>query len=61
MYFHTDSSSATELIAKMALRAALENKRLRIYVDGNGTLKIKVGAETWSAPVYSTPDPYRSE
>lgn len=59
MYFHTDSVSAKDLISALAERALDTGARLRINVDEDGRLTMKVGEGAWTAPIVSTPDPYR--
>lgn len=59
MYFHTDSGSARHFIAEVARLADENDQRLRIAVDPDGSLRIKRGEGVWSAPIVSTPDPYR--
>lgn len=59
MYFHTDSGSAKFMLASMLQDAYVEDQRVRIDVDSEGNLRIKVGEGMWSAPIVSTPDPYR--
>lgn len=59
MYFHTDSASAKDLINALTDRALDTDARLRIDVDREGSLRIKIGEGMWSAPFASTPDPYR--
>lgn len=59
MYFHTDSTSAREFIENVARLATENDQRLRIKVNDDGSLCIKRGEGVWSAPIASTPDPYR--
>lgn len=59
MYFHTDSVSTKDLISALAERALDTGDSLRISVDEAGRLKMKVGEGMWTAPMFSTPDPYR--
>lgn len=59
MYFHTDSDSAREFLDVVTRLANEDGQRLRIDVDADGSLRIKRGEGTWSAPIRSTPDPYR--
>lgn len=59
MYFHTDSGSARHFIEQVARLADERGQRLRIDVDSAGNLRIKRGDGMWSAPIASTPDPYR--
>lgn len=59
MYFSTDSTSAREFIENVARLATENDQRLRIDVDSAGNLRIKRGEGIWSAPIMSTPDPYR--
>ncbi|HWV45314.1 MAG TPA: hypothetical protein VN039_04675 [Nitrospira sp.] len=61
MYFHTDSTSAREFIENVARLATENEQSLRIDVDAYGNLSIKRGEGVWSAPIYSTPDPYRDQ
>ena len=61
MYFHTDSRSAKFLLASLTQDAYTKDRRLRIDVDHEGNLRIKVGEGIWSAPIASTPDPYRDK
>lgn len=59
MYFHTDDVETIAFIANVAQAAIETGTRLRIDVDGNGSLRIKRGESMWTAPFYSTPDPQR--
>lgn len=59
MYFHTDSGSARTFIENVARLANEQDQRLRIDVDDEGNLRMKRGEGMWSAPISSTPDPYR--
>lgn len=59
MYFHTDRGFDIAVIANALLTAATEGRRVRIDVDSEGSLKVKIGEGMWSAPFASTPDPYR--
>ena len=61
MYFHTDSDSARFFLASVARLAEEKGQRLRIDVDNKGNLRIKRGEGVWSAPIPSTPDPYRAQ
>lgn len=58
MYFHTDNDAVTDQIER-AVNAAQHGRSLRLDVDSQGNLRIKVGEGMWSAPIASTPDPYR--
>ena len=60
MYFHTDSGSARYFIESVVRLAEENGQRLRIDVDSEGNLRIKRGEGVWSAPIPSTPDPYRA-
>lgn len=59
MYFHTDDPEVIAFIAAVAQTAVDTGTRLRLDVDGHGDLRIKRGEGMWTAPFYSTPDPYR--
>lgn len=59
MYFHTDDKNVIARIRLATGQAQLNGDRIRFSVDGNGTLKFKVGEGMWSEPIRSTPDPYR--
>lgn len=59
MYFHTDSPTTLDFIARVAALAEENYQSLRIDVDSEGNLKIKRGEGVWSPPIPSTPDPYR--
>lgn len=58
MYFHTDDEYTAEKIGKNILHAGQDGKRVRIKIE-NGALSFKIGEGMWSAPIASTPDPYR--
>ena len=57
--FHTDDPSVVSHVAYLAEAAAKDGRRFRLNVDSDGNLKIKVGEGMWTAPIRSTPDPYR--
>lgn len=59
MYFHTESDNVVAALAGLLSAAADNGKRIRIDVDHGGSPRIKVGEGMWSAPLVSTPDPYR--
>lgn len=58
-YFHTDNASTTAWLAGVLHRAQTEGLDIRLSVDANNSLKVKLGEGMWSAPIESTPDPYR--
>ena len=60
MYFHTDNPVIVSNLAEALSYAASQEKRVRFDVDSFGNLKVKIGEGMWSAPIDSTPDPYRS-
>lgn len=58
MYFHTDNPDTLNYLGNLLKDAAKHGGRIRLdVVDGN--LKVKAGEGMWSAPFYSTSDPYR--
>lgn len=57
-YFHTDSPTTLDWLARVVMRAEAEGMRLRFRTQGT-TLQVKLGEGTWTAPIESTPDPYR--
>ena len=59
MYFHTDDMNTVDILMYALTDASANNKRVRIDVDHEGNLTFKVGEGMWSAPIASTPDPYR--
>jgi hypothetical protein len=59
MYFHTDSPSTIYWLANVLATAHTTGRRVRFDVDSEGNLKVKVGEGMWTAPLASTPDPYR--
>jgi hypothetical protein len=61
MYFHHDNDlmGCIEDFGKSVAYAAQEGRRVRIDVDDKGRLRYKIGDGMWSAPISSTPDPYR--
>lgn len=59
MYFHTDNNDVITTLMHALSVAMVQEKRVRIDVDSEGNLKYKIGEGMWSAPVWSTPDPYR--
>lgn len=61
MYFHTDSGSALFFIESVARLAEENNQSMRIDVNDKGELRVKRGESAWSAPIGSTPDPYRDQ
>ena len=58
-YFHTDSASTTAWLAGVLHRAQTEGLSIRLSVDANNSLKVKLGEGMWSPPIESTPDMYR--
>ena len=61
MYFHTDNAFTIENIAGRLRHAAETGRRVRLDVDDQGVLRVKIGEGIWSPPMASTPDPYRDE
>ncbi len=59
MYFHTDDPEVIAFIANVAQTAVATGTKLRLDVDGMGSLRVKRGEGMWTAPFYSTPDSYR--
>lgn len=59
MYFHTDDLTVVNNLAEALSFASVNDKRVRLDVDDSGNLKVKIGEGIWSAPISSTPDPYR--
>jgi hypothetical protein len=59
MYFHTDNPNEIQRFAEAVTYADTNGVRLRLDVDGQGRLRYKVGGGGWSAPIASTPDPWR--
>jgi len=57
-YFHTDSPTTLDWLARVVLNAEQNNRSLRFRTVGND-LMVKVGEGAWTAPIGSTPDPYR--
>lgn len=58
-YFHTDDAGMTIWLSNVFGNAASQKLSVRIAVDSNNNLKIKVGEGMWTAPFRSTPDPSR--
>lgn len=58
-YFHTDDARTVRWLASVLDTAADNEQRVRFDVDREGRLRVKRGESTWSAPIASTPDPYR--
>lgn len=59
MYFHTDDDT-TIMYLSFALSTAMHDGRtVRFDVDAAGNLRYKIGEGAWTAPIASTPDPYR--
>lgn len=59
MYFHTTDQQTLEMLESYIGNALHDGRSVRFDVDGNGSLKVKLGEGMWSAPIRSTPDPYR--
>jgi hypothetical protein len=59
MYFHTDDTFTLETLERAVNAASTQDRSFRIDVDDFGRLRYKVGEGMWSAPIDSTPDPYR--
>jgi len=61
MYWHNDNDPMgyIEDFGKSVAYAAQDGQRVRIDVDDSGNLRYKIGEGMWSAPIASTPDPYR--
>lgn len=59
MYFHTDTREVIGYLADSLKNAGDFGKRVRIDVDSEGCLKIKIGEGIWSPPFTPTHDPYR--
>ena len=59
MYFHTDSPTTLDWLARVVMLAEENYQSLRFDVDSEGRLKVKRGEGTWSPPIDSTPDAYR--
>lgn len=58
-YFHTDSARTLSWLANVIREAEHNNQSIRLDVDSEGRLKVKRGESMWTAPILSTPDPYR--
>jgi hypothetical protein len=58
-YFHTDDPDLLAYLGRMLTDAAEQGGRVRFDVTPAGNLKVKFGEGMWSAPHWSTPDPYR--
>lgn len=61
MYFHTDSEKTVRWLAAVLATAEHHGRSVRFAVGGDGSLKVKVGEGAWTAPIASTPDPYRDQ
>jgi hypothetical protein len=61
MYFHTDNPYTVGRIADSLARAKEQGQRIRFDVTPNGQLRYKIGGGVWSAPISSTPDPWRDQ
>lgn len=59
MYFHTDNPFTLATLARLMLGASQDGRKVRLNVDEAGRLSYKIGEGMWSAPIDSTPDPYR--
>lgn len=59
MYFHTDDQSTIFWLKNVLESAYTAGQRVRFNVDEAGRLSVKRGESVWSAPIESTPDPYR--
>lgn len=59
MYYHTDTREVIGYLADSLKNAEDFGKSVRLDVDAEGNLKIKIGEGIWSPPFSSTPDPYR--
>lgn len=59
MHFHTDDPRTVFFLMSVLTQADEQEQRVRIDVDSEGNLRIKRGEGMWSAPIRSTPDPYR--
>lgn len=60
-YFHTDSQNTLEWLGNVVRRAENEGLRLRIRTDSQNRLMVKLGGGCWTAPIDSTPDPWRDD
>lgn len=61
MYFHTDREKIVDSLAETLSFASHQRKAVRIDVDSEGSLRVKIGQGMWSPPIASTVDPYRDE
>lgn len=60
MYYHTDDQSMVNWLAVALSNAAVAERCVRLDVDSEGRLRVKVGEGVWTSPFASTPDPYRN-
>jgi hypothetical protein len=58
-YFHTDDPRTTLWLANVLSQAKQNGHRVRLSVDSNNNLRVKIEGGMWTAPISSTPDPYR--
>lgn len=61
MYFHTDDERTVRWLGDVLTTAAVMNRKVRLDVDSEGRLKVKVGEGMWTSPIASTPDFYRGD
>lgn len=59
MYFHTDNEQDIGWLARALAQAEAHGRRIRLDVDSEGNLKVKVGESMWTPPIAGTPDPHR--
>lgn len=60
-YFHTDDDRMLEFLERVVKRAREDSMSLRLAVDANNGLKIKLGGGMWTPAFDSTFDSYRDE
>ena len=60
-YFHTDNPETVHMLANMLIRAALDEKRVRLMTTEHNHLMVKIGEGAWTAPISSTHDSYRDQ
>ena len=58
-YFSTDDRETVDWLAEVFHNASMNERRVRLRTDEKNQLQVKIGEGGWTAPIKSTPDPYR--
>jgi hypothetical protein len=59
MYFYCDSDQTISWLSDVLTTCKTLGRTIRFDVDAEGNLRVKAGEGIWSAPIASSPDPFR--